>query len=1111
MLFLKTISISKFGGIAPIYDGNLKPGMAVVAQDCDLSSGKVKPLAGNLFINKPKREISIETSKHVPALSLSKRMPTTAPDLPTGTSLAEYFNYSTNYRLISAGHVSKCEMYVNALDAHWTGCYIKVWRDEAGVFRLIGKSDNIIASLVAGKWNKITFGTKIRKCEPGDYYSVLFTSDGTSVNALAATTSGSGGTMYSVVNAAEPTGTAYDWLAQTATANYAVTVNLSVEQAVPSVKIVDDDTPYDSIVKYNNEWLYGDDKFYLTWETETAIILVFLDKGTAKKSVKGAIANLGQPAPDAPAAQMLTVTTDITGDGVYNWKRSSTNGDIYCVLINSLDNIFIDGCSSITGWTDGDSGAGAASAQATFDSQSTFKFDSGNAAAGNKAKRSRDIGSFPEEFMVSTRLYFDALGSIANVDYFQMDISRVGIKLSVRFSTDGLYVYDGATWNEVGTDLITENGWHEFSFTVDSTTLSSATCTVSVDSTTVVEDVDCSYTGAFTDGEIVLEQHGDTTANRIAYLDWIKIGAPATPSLAEPDEVKIKGETATHGSIADGSTLSNMEWDFGDKDNLGFDTVYVNVEEGQPQEMGHFEWHVSGFGTNEYYCLNVDGTQPNIPMIDRDFPDDIKNSCVVVNGVAFSYGTVGSLTENQYAFYDNDTLGFRTLYLCLPTDPEENEYTIRLSNVPGWEPREIKTFGESDIDSDEEFTVTHITDPGEINGFVRYLVCTERNVNGHIDKSGPSPLTSEIEAVDSSIRISPPAFSDPFVSYWYIYRLSNASAEYELVAKKAATETYHDDTVADADLGAALDTEYTGAKTGVTITHAAPITDLDGLANDTYSNILFAWKGAALFWCEPGNPDAFPSVYSFLFRHKIRNVIVGSKAAMVLCHDGPYLIEGTHPELLYPSDPLGDEPCLNEAACDTSKGVVYVSDGSLVLANLSGTASITDELFGSDWWNGNIGTIHFVTEIDNRLIVAHSRGTLILDASRSTSWWFTLSAVFYAAWHNPTDGFLYLLGDAGIHKFMGGEDLSPVWQSGRLYGDSPREKMFDGAYLRGMGEVIITLGVDGTDVATKTIDLASILDRDKTLKFPEQSIGRYCQIKRSGSGVVDDIVIGYSS
>jgi len=70
----------------------------------------------------------------------------------------------------------------------------------------------------------------------------------------------------------------------------------------------------------------------------------------------------------------------------------------------------------------------------------------------------------------------------------------------------------------------------------------------------------------------------------------------------------------------------------------------------------------------------------------------------------------------------------------------------------------------------------------------------------------------------------------------------------------------------------------------------------------------------------------------------------------VLCEDGPYRVDGTHPELLHASKPLGKEPCLAAASCNGARGVYYLSDSGIALYNLVDSVVITNEAFTEDWF-----------------------------------------------------------------------------------------------------------------------------------------------------------------
>jgi len=224
---------------------------------------------------------------------------------------------------------------------------------------------------------------------------------------------------------------------------------------------------------------------------------------------------------------------------------ASANRIAYIDWLKIGDTYWIDNDYRITGT--------AESTGVTFDGKSCFKFDSGSSGVSHRAIRTRDVGSFGNRTTVSFSLYHSALGTLADTDYFVMDLRRSGVKCHLAFATDGLFIYDGAASNEVGTNEVSTGAWQDWTLDIDFTTPASATVDVYKGDTLVGSSVDCSYTGVFTEGEIELIQHGYTTANRITYLDWLEVGDDLSADVsADPGPVglttSLTGEAAAEGN-----------------------------------------------------------------------------------------------------------------------------------------------------------------------------------------------------------------------------------------------------------------------------------------------------------------------------------------------------------------------------------------------------------------------------------------------------------------------------------------------------------------------------------------------------------------------------------
>lgn len=96
-----------------------------------------------------------------------------------------------------------------------------------------------------------------------------------------------------------------------------------------------------------------------------------------------------------------------------------------------------------------------------------------------------------------------------------------------------------------------------------------------------------------------------------------------------------------------------------------FNTATAIVQEGNNfVELGalslnktNFTWTLSASGTNEYYLKDTSNYQSN-PYVPQ--PDSVKNNRTTMNA-----GSVGALAAGEWAWADNDSLGFSTVYVRL--------------------------------------------------------------------------------------------------------------------------------------------------------------------------------------------------------------------------------------------------------------------------------------------------------------------------------------------------------------------------------------------------------------------------------------------------------------
>lgn len=405
-----------------------------------------------------------------------------------------------------------------------------------------------------------------------------------------------------------------------------------------------------------------------------------------------------------------------------------------------------------------------------------------------------------------------------------------------------------------------------------------------------------------------------------------------------------------------------------------------------------------------------------------------------------------------------------------------------------------------------EAPITATQGAGDLSGEYIYVITTTRNVGGDIDESGPSPLSTPLTVATNSILVTRPTITDPDVTTWTIYRLSQAGGEYLLVAEVAIAETTYLDNVVEADLGMAIPTWYTSDQ-GNDILFDIPPTGIDGLAPEPLSGMLFFWIGPTLYWTEPGYHDAAPAFYSLNFPANIKYAIPYFSVLSVLTDIGPFRVEGTHPELLQQSTLLGNHPCISPTACKTQAGLMYLADAGIARFSLIDTTIITEQFFTEKWFRDNISpTGAIMIESDNVLYLFHSAGALVVDLRSKDPIFTTLSIVAYAAYRKDDEGSIYVIDANGIQKLEGATSyLTWTWRSGNILMASLLRKEFTGVEFIGEGlDIVATLYVDDVRKATKTIDFN--MERDRCLGIPESDRGRALQISLSGSGSITEII-----
>jgi len=210
------------------------------------------------------------------------------------------------------------------------------------------------------------------------------------------------------------------------------------------------------------------------------------------------------------------------------------------------------------GWTDCSTG----DACATVVTSGQLTLDSNLSAADNRmACLYQDIGDMPDEFTLWVDVSHPAIGTLANVDYFNLDFRTADEGVWFSACTDGYFVYDltTPTYTEVGTNLVKSGvdeevqSWYWVVDFPNGTTGDGVADVYLKDSThtswtLVGNDVPCSNDQAGPNGYCYLVQSGYANNDRISHVYSVRLAT----GLHIPTTSVTVGTTTTQAVTAIG-------------------------------------------------------------------------------------------------------------------------------------------------------------------------------------------------------------------------------------------------------------------------------------------------------------------------------------------------------------------------------------------------------------------------------------------------------------------------------------------------------------------------------------------------------------------------------
>lgn len=186
--------------------------------------------------------------------------------------------------------------------------------------------------------------------------------------------------------------------------------------------------------------------------------------------------------------------------------------------------ILDEDCADISDWADSDKDTGVSE----VDPAGQFRFDTNTGAVGNAhSGRQRIISMPPTQFTIEVKIYFDALGTIANKDYALLYYNTKTWRFQARFSSDrGLeLIHSGGNYSTVCVlNCNATASWQTIRFEVDrSAGDSNATADIYLNEL-IQGTFACGYESTFVvDGTLDYCQYGETTNDMVSHIDYIRI------------------------------------------------------------------------------------------------------------------------------------------------------------------------------------------------------------------------------------------------------------------------------------------------------------------------------------------------------------------------------------------------------------------------------------------------------------------------------------------------------------------------------------------------------------------------------------------------------------
>lgn len=291
------------------------------------------------------------------------------------------------------------------------------------------------------------------------------------------------------------------------------------------------------------------------------------------------------------------------------------------------------------------------------------------------------------------------------------------------------------------------------------------------------------------------------------------------------------------------------------------------------------------------------------------------------------------------------------------------------------------------------------------------------------EESGPSPA-SDIATVlpGATVTVNGLPAAAPVGAYNItkvrIYRqvTGTQSNAYLKVADVNIGTTSYVDSVTASGLGQVLPSAA----------YEPPPTDLQGLTSMA-NGILAGFRGNEVYFSEPYQPHAWPSIYSLTVEFEIVGIAAFGESLVVATEGNPFVITGSTPAAMSQTKLPMYEPCVSKRSVVADRdGAMYASPNGVVKISQGFSGVITKNLMTRDEWqvygpatmNGAVLDGSYYLFFDTVNSGAY-KGAVILDGDDANQA-MTLTNMHTTAVHvEPTTASMYVVEDNEVKLWEG--------------------------------------------------------------------------------------------